>query len=571
MILWFNGCIGLTGEMKGSTNVNKDSKKIDFLCALGLNIIFFVIYVFILGPKHETNDDLALSLLVEGAYGERSPYMIYSNILWGKLLVGLYTLLPTIKWYVLLMLLMLFFAYQSMTYVFLRMQGRKIGTVISTTMLFFCGYYSYVVFQYSRIAPVVTAGGIILLFYAIEHADCKKEKMICITAGIFMAVWGSLIRFQMFAVAVVLAGGAIGLYKVWIIYRKKQVDWLKQIGTYVAVFGTVGVLSLACYVIDRMHYSSDEWQYFQVFNEVRTELWDYGFPNYEENRETFESIGISESDFAYYQTWNMDEEVMTIEHLQAIADEKPAKTFNIIGYISIFPAYFFSISVFIVFVLLAFIAMGMNWKNMYFVAFEGAAIMLFEMYFYYSGRYGIARVDHAMCMVAVFALIYAVSEDLTKYIEISWKKAIVMIGCIAVLFVADYCRVPLVLDGEVGESKAFFEEVMQDDEHLYIMTGAAPSLYYTFAYWEPSELGELSNIYNAYGWEFNHEVKKAALERYGIENIYCDSINNEDIYFVTMDENEMLETYIQENYDANAVLVEADEVEGVTIWKVCSE
>lgn len=551
--------------------MNKNSKKIDFLWAFGLNIIFFVIFVFLFGPKHETNDDLALSLLVEGAYGERSPYMIYTNVLWGKLLVGLYTLLPTIKWYVVLMLVMLFAAYQGMTYVFLRLQGRKIGTVISTTILLFCGYYSYVVFQYSRIAPVVTAGGILLLFYALEHADTKIEKRLCILAGIVMAVWGSLIRFQMFAVAVVLAGGAIGLYKVWTLAKEKREDWLKQIGTYVAVFGTVGVLSLGCYVIDRMYYSSEEWTSYQEFNVLRTELWDYGFPNYDENRDVLEAIGISKQDYEYYQTWNMDEEVMTIENLQAIVDVKSEKSFNVMGFLSVFPVYFFSISVFLLFVILALISLEMNWKKIYFVIFEGVVIMIFEAYFYYIGRYGITRIDNGMWMVAVLTLVYAMSEDLVRYVQMSWKKVLVAIGIIGVLFIADYCRVPIVLDGEVGESKTFFEEVTQDDEHLYIMTGAAPGLYYAFDFWEPSELGELSNVYNAYGWEFNHEVKKEALERYGITNIYQDSINNESVYFVTNDENEILESYIQENYDSNAVLVNAGEIDGVIIWKVCSK
>lgn len=551
-----------------------DSKRKDLLIALGLNIIFFIAFVFVIGPKYETNDDLALSFLVEGAYGTRTPYMVYSNVLWGKLLVALYSLMPMIKWYVVLMLGMLYTAFTGMTYMILRLQGKKVGTVVSTAVLLFLGYYSYVVFQYSRIAPVVTAVGLLLLFYGIEHAETKCEKRICFVVGTLMAVWGSLVRFQMFAVAVVLAGGAIGLYKVWTIWKAKETDWLKQIGTYVAVFGTVGVLGLGCLVVDKMSYSSEEWKYYNEFNAVRTELWDYGFPDYAENADAFEAIGVSEKDYEYYQTWNMDEESMTIENLQTIADKKPEKSFNLFGYLSVFPKYFFSISVFIVFLIVSIIALDLSWKNLYFILFEGAAIMVFEAYFYYIGRYGIARVDNGMWMVAVLTLVYAISKDLVKVedaLALTWKKVIFLVGAVAILFVADFVRVPLVLDGIVNESKTFYEEIKKDDEHLYIMTAKAPKLYYGFDIWEPSELGELSNVYNAFGWEFNHEVKSAALDEYDISNIYRDTINNEKVYFVTNDENEILQTYIQENYDANARLVKVREVEGVAIYSLCSQ
>ena len=551
--------------------MKKSSKIIDLCIAIGMNIVFFVVFVFLFKPLHETNDDLALSFLVEGAYGERSPYLVYQNVLWGKFLVGLYTLVPTVKWYNILMLLMLFLGFSAMSYSFIRIQGKKMGIAASSTLLIFCGYYSYVVFQYSRIAPVVTAGGLVLLFYAIEYADTKFEKIFSIIVGILLAVWGSLIRFQMFGLAVVLVGGAIGLYKVFLLVKNRQAGWLKQIGIYAAVFGSVGVLSLVCYVVDQKHYASDEvWAAYQEFNAVRTELWDYGFPEYEGNEEAFEEIGVSESDFEYYQTWNMDEEAMTIENLQVIADAKPEKTFDMLGFLSIFPKYFFSISVFVVFLVLGLLAVGLKWKNLYFVLFEFAGVMVFEAYFYYIGRYGITRVDNGMWMVAVIALMYGMSEDLAKLGDIQWKKVLALVGIAGVLFIADFTRTTVAVDGRVGATKEFFEEVTQDDEHLYIMMGAAPKIYYGFDFWEACDVGELSNIYNAYGWEFNVGVKKAVLEDYGVTNIYRDSINNDAVYFVTSGEQDMLEAYIKENYDPNAVLEGVTAIEGAAVWRVTS-
>lgn len=562
-------------ERKQQENIQSmktNCKRVDLLITAGLNIIFFIAFVFVIGVKYETNDDLALSLLVEGAYGDRTPYMIYSNVLWGELLVGLYTLVPAIKWYLVVMFFMLFVAHSVTTYINIRLQGRRVGLVTSTLMLLFLGYCSYSMFQYSRIAPVVTASGLLLLFYAIEYAEKKCEKTICLVVGTIMVVWSSLIRFQMFALAVVLAGGAIGVYKVWQIFIEKKKDWLKQICVYVAVFGTVGALSLVCLVIDKMYYTSDGWQYYQEFNQIRTELWDYGFPDYASNEKVYNSVGIDEQEFAYYLDWNMDEEYMTMECLNTIADAKPDKSFDLFGFLSAFPKRYFIISVFILFLIISIIAFAINWKNIYFILFEGLAVMTFEAYFYYIGRYGIARIDNAMWMVASIVIMYVISSSgkLEERWNVTWKNVVLSIGAIGVLFIADFVRVPLIYEGDTGSSKAFFEEIALDDEHLYIMTSEAPKPYYAFDFWEPSQLGELSNIYNLYGWEFNHETKKAVLTEYGITNVYKDALNNESVYFVAQDQRESLQTYIQANYDANAYLETVRVVDGVEVLRLCS-
>ena len=549
--------------------MNKRMKKTDFLLAFGMNLLFFIIYTCCFELVHESNDDIAISYMLEGVYGESSPYLVYQNILWGKFVMLFYALIPTVKWYLVLMYFMLFCAFLSLTYIFLRVQGKKMGLVSGVAMLLFCGYQLYVVFQYSRIAPMATAAGLLLLFYMIEYADTKIEKIICLVVGIVLSVWGSLIRFPMFAVAVVLVCGAIGLYRVWQIIREKRADWLKQIGVYVAVFGTVGVLSFGCYLMDHLAYSTNEtWSEYTVFNEVRTELWDYGFPDYYANQQGYLELGISQNDIVYYCSWNMDEEIMTTEFLQMIADMKPAKTFRLGAFLSIFPMNFLGIGVFLLFGLMAVGAFILNKKNAFFAIYEFVCVMIFEAYFFYINRYGIARVDWAMWMVALVALMYGMSDDMARLREKSWKWPLVMIVAVTLFFVADYVRTPIVVDGTTGTSKMFYEEVSQDDEHLYIMLSSTPRIYYAYDFWEPSEKGAFSNVYNAYGWEFNVPIKKAVLQNYGVSNVYRDSINNEKVYFATSMQYANLQAYIQENYDANAILYYEKEIEGIPIWSV---
>ena len=67
--------------------MNWKSRMLDVLLALALNVLFLLIYIYCFVPIQESNDDLAMSFLIEGAYGTHSEYMIFENILWGKFLV----------------------------------------------------------------------------------------------------------------------------------------------------------------------------------------------------------------------------------------------------------------------------------------------------------------------------------------------------------------------------------------------------------------------------------------------------------------------------------------------------
>lgn len=546
-----------------------NSRKVDVLLALGLNVVFFAFFACFYEFIQETNDDWAISFLLEGAYGEYTEYVVYQNIIWARFVVFLNKLIPQIKWYMVIMFFMMFSNFVSITYAFFRMYGRKLGLMINSVLLLFCGYQSYVLFQYSRIAAIVTAGGLLLLFYALEHASCKKEKWLFLLWGGFLAVWGSMIRFPMFAVAVVITGGAIGLNRVWCLFREKEENWLKKIGTYVAVFGTVGALSLGCYVYDSLQYSSDPyWAEYVEYNDVRTELWDYGFPDFYENIDFYYSLGITESDYGYYRYWNIDPENLTMEILHTLEAAKEEKEFVLSSFLEVFPRLFEQHNVYSLFLIAALTAVAMKRRNLYFALYGYLSVMAFEAFFMYLGRCALPRVDCGMWMAALFMIVYASADSFDKLKDISWRWVAAVVGMAVVINNAHMPQTPHEMSDTVASTKKEYEVISQDKEHLYIVLALAPSVYYGFDYWEPCEAGELSNVYNAFGWEQKMKVKDAILENYGIENIYTDSINNEKVYFIAGSQKDNLEKYLQENYDPNLYLSRESEVYGIDIWGI---
>ena len=58
----------------------------------------------------------------------------------------------------------------------------------------------------------------------------------------------------------------------------------------------LAVLFGAVFAVNRWDwhmYQTTEWQEYQEFNELRSQLLDYGFPDYDSNRDLYEELGIS--------------------------------------------------------------------------------------------------------------------------------------------------------------------------------------------------------------------------------------------------------------------------------------
>lgn len=550
------------------TKVNVKSRKVDVLITFLINIVFFVIYTCFFELLHEANDDASISFILEGAYGEYSPYAIFQHMWWGKLVVFMNQLIPQVKWYLVLMYGFMYVAYCGITYGLLRVQGRKIGTISSVILLIFGGYQTYVHFQFTRVAMIAGVAGMVLLFYAIENAKDKFEKGVTLVVGVVLALWSSMIRFQMFAMVVALVGGAIGLQRVWKLLRSREEGWKKKLGTYVAVFGAVGVLSIGLYAVDRSYYQEGEWAEYIEFNEVRALLCDYGFPDYFENYDLYQSLGINDNDIEFYGTGNKDSELFTLEVMQALVDAKGERTFSLREFLSAYPKAFVSISVFNLFLVIGVIAIVIDKKNLYYVIYEFVVIMLLQAYFYTMGRYGILRIDYSMWIAAVVALIYGATETLVQYKEVGYKWVAAIVAVALVISNAYISNTSIGYAGVVGYSKAIYEQITPDKEHLYITFCRTPEVYFAYSFWEPCEKGELSNIYASHAWEYNTPVKEQILENYGIENIYRDSINNEKVYFIPGTQTEVIQTYIQQNYDENAYFVLEADVFGVPIYSL---
>ena len=75
-----------------------------------INFAFMVLFL-LLGPVFEENDDVGIERIASGFFDEPSSFLVFSNIILGKVLSTLYKFIPSIKWYVVLMYCIIFFSF----------------------------------------------------------------------------------------------------------------------------------------------------------------------------------------------------------------------------------------------------------------------------------------------------------------------------------------------------------------------------------------------------------------------------------------------------------------------------
>ena len=93
----------MTRENGIDKRINKMAEKISahplIAAVVFCSLVFLAAMVFC-DPKYETNDDFLMEAVISGALSGRfDPHLPFSNILIGYMLKGLYTLIPNISFY----------------------------------------------------------------------------------------------------------------------------------------------------------------------------------------------------------------------------------------------------------------------------------------------------------------------------------------------------------------------------------------------------------------------------------------------------------------------------------------
>lgn len=525
-------------------------------CIITLWILVF--FALIQNITFETNDDNGMARMI---YGMGTSYydthLVYINILAGKVMKLFLLLFPNVPWYPILQCALILISFFAVIYLFISKFGIKKSLFPTFLLAFFFVQEFLLKLQFSKTAGIAAIAGILLIFDAV--APDATGKIWKLVLGGLLTIAGSLYRFNAFLMILPPMLG-IGICLVWKPLLRK--DW-KQILficlPFVIVFGT-------CYLCRQyntwVYQSNPTWAAYKEFNSLRSQLLDYGFPDYDTNLALYETLGICEADLSMFKSWDIaDPEVFNVDVMRQLIAAKEPPAFSWRECIENVK-HFFTGHPYSVVMLIVFCISLVTQKNKRFLLLLYAifSIVFVQIYLYSSGRYGLNRID------AVLAFALFVIPILYCWGDIHFSNKFVAWVLVVALLITPFYNFQK--KQPAAEKAPLYELMYSDPGHLYLRTLSVSTPLIPTAY-DIYPMGYQKNYAALGGWTVYSVPFMEKMMAYGISNPFRHMINNPNVYFIATSGLESRLNYIRRHYhpNADAYLVKVTE-DGYPIYRI---
>lgn len=529
-----------------------------------INIVLFLIITVLITPVYETNDDQAMAYVAMGAYGERDFHLVFINVILGKLLVFLFSVFPGLNWYVVLYEVLIFTAITMLINIFEKKCEKKFAAfpIILIIYLFAVNYYYYV--QFSKSAGILPAVGLLYSVFLTEEKQRKWYKYIL--PGLLI-VCGSCYRFEVLYMVGFLFIPLL-LYVFWKAEKKQKMFFF--------VYGAlVCVAVFGLRIADRALYKADEeWAYYLDYNQKRAKLTDYGWPNYQRNREELTALGISLVDYENFQTWDFADrdlfDTEVLENLIAINERDEQESVWRKYCLLFVPGFLeYSFAVFLFLAVAYFFVHSFRQRKIVGIL-SIIAFLVAELVLVLRGRFLIYRIDISVALaLAIICYYLAVSNgEVKSNVKSQWL--FIGASCVAMLFAGKDVVTDIKEDWQAVARNHEINQLLRNDEDNYLIGTAASGVLRTNI-WEAVDEGEYANIFRMGGWFTESPVFLNQMKTENIDNLYEAFVTREDVYCVDSEAYGYKLSYLIENYNPNARMVLVKNINGNLIWKVVTE
>ena len=271
--------------------------------ALSAAVIVIVLCV-LFEPIWDSNDDVAMSMIAHG-YGiaaYSSPYLVFSNVLWGYLVSPLPTINGVVG-YSWLTLTMLFVIAWSILYFLYRLE---VGYFLALGAVLLIIVRAVCFPQFTVVAGLLTVSAVMGW---ITYAKTASTRILLV--AMLLGFAGFLIRSQEFLFVLLVA---LPLLPWQVLFRDK---WF-----LISVSGLVCCLLMAV-VVDHQSYNSASWQAFHEFNPIRVQFTDFGAGDFLKNRPDLKNrFKYSDNDLDLLANWFfVDSTIVDSNKLSAMLKE----------------------------------------------------------------------------------------------------------------------------------------------------------------------------------------------------------------------------------------------------------
>lgn len=558
--------------MQDRTYLKQKYRKISV--ALISNLLILGAMAAFMRPSFETNDDIVFAELGSGLRGVKDAHLVFQNYGLGMIYRLLYGVTGRLPWYTIVQYMILFAAFTVVTYVLMSRLGEISGLCLFVILACGFGYEGYIHLQFTKTAGIAAAAAVFLLLYLLEQ---EKYSWWGIAGGILLAVIAYMYREDQFWASCGLMAGA-GLLFLFDLrkYRNKK---LRRLGICVLTFG---VLLLSVFGVDRWDsskYRSAEWKEYQEFNQLRSELLDYGFPDYDSNQEIYEELGISREAYELYKSWNFnDTEKFDTEVMKKLVDlkqKRPLTIRTVTAFLRRFPSDLLRMPMFYFFAVFAVLWLLCGKKDVCSViSVLAECLLLVAVYFYlyYQGRYMVNRVDVGLWFSACLVMLWIFSSGEVRHMNTKVSVLLCMI-CVALgqfMMYTDWRLATSSIPEARVSQRAVLETIGTDKEHTYLAKSGMLSEIVCYGPFDRMPENLLDNVYWFGGWECRTPGYTRAMEVHGIINPYRDVVNNENVYLVD-DNIDLTLKYIRQYYAENAEAVFVKTIGNVDVYQIIDD
>lgn len=294
-------------------------KKPGFKIAI-INIMIFAICNMIYSLKYEQVDDMIIYGLYSGLDGTYNIYGVYIHPFICAILSILYRIIPVINWHTIFLLSMQFICFSVIGTILVNRNNSLKSYIMYTIFASVCYTALLLLIQYTSVSALLIATAFFIIFDMIEQNRKSKKRLIF--ASILFAI-GIMTRMQ--SILIIAPFFAIYLiYKFGKYIINKTEENKKNIQELLKEYVVLVIIAIIVYGSNMLIYNTNEtYKNYIEYNNLRAELQDLSYTNYEENKKIFDEIGWSKNDHYLFYTFNYgDENVYSKENLQKIIDYK---------------------------------------------------------------------------------------------------------------------------------------------------------------------------------------------------------------------------------------------------------
>ena len=522
--------------------MNEFKNKLPLVVSAAIVLVLATFHFIYLEGMVARNDDVAMLGYVSGELFTYVPseYMVHINVIVGYILKYLFIEFPSYNWYA------IFFQILIAIGLFIGLTGaasyiykHRSYTYIASLLMFIYIYfsiYSSLHITYTLVAIILGCGGLLLWLFTLEE---DREYTIVLVVSILFFI-SSLLRVNSFLLIIVVSLPVI-VYLATV--KRKRTVLILSITSLLVVSG----------ILIHSYYenSDDSIREYREYSNVRERV--HGRPHLywdETMSADLEKIGWSENDLLMFRSWNYaDKNIFSKKSLEEILKIRTFSTFDTWEILkTVIKRDWRFIPVFLC-LLLVVLLMYPHKKVFLFISvlilWYTALVFLLATFMRFPTRiaYGF------YCASLINIGMVPVLLGFKVYIKNSYARMAMFVVALTCMYIAYNASEIIKKFSGSWEYQAQFTRLTElDPEALYIVWGSSMAIDQYPAKLSPKSVPRLNIVFLA--WPTFSPYHYEMLERYGLNDLYVDMLDKNDIYLVAQEWRiDLLKKFMRKHYN----------------------